>query len=77
MTEADRDAGDPTVAHQRIGAAADHCERDCLRESREKGGEIVAVRGLEQYVGDTAGAKPGMPADRCVRCQFAARRWQG
>ena len=47
------------------------------RESRKKGGEIVAVRGLEQYVGEAAGAKPGMPADRCVRYQFAARRWQG
>jgi hypothetical protein len=65
----DDDARNAAIAHQQIGADADHGHRHILRQRLQKSGEIVLVGGLEQQFRRPAGAEPGNLIHRRVRRQ--------
>jgi hypothetical protein len=57
--EADDHAFDPAVAHQQVGADADHRHRHIAWFLFQELREIGDVRRLEQHVGRAADAEPG------------------
>ncbi len=70
--QADDDAGHAAVAHQQVGADADHGDGHVRRLGGEEGDEVVAVGRAEHHLRRAADAEPG-DARRAARSRSAAR----
>jgi hypothetical protein len=74
--EPDHDAPDAAVAHQEVGADADHRDDDVARQRLEEIGEIGLVERPEHHLGGATDAEPRDAGKRCGRGQPAAHRRQ-
>lgn len=72
----DHDARDAAVAHQKIGANADHRDGHVARLAREKMRQIVRVRRAEKHFRRPADAEPGEILQRRFRLILAAHMRQ-
>ena len=75
-TQTDHHAGQPTVAHQQVGADSDDSERNVARPGLEKFGEIFDVGRPVEHLRRAADAKPGHVGERDRFLVAAADRRQ-
>jgi len=71
--EPHHDARYAAVAHEQVGADADHGERHLFRQQLQEGDEIVEVVRMEHEFGEPAGLEPRNPVHRRIRRQTPAQ----
>ncbi|MNT05690.1 hypothetical protein D3C72_1403190 [compost metagenome] len=67
--QTDDNARDAAIAHQKVGADADHRQRHVFRQNFQEGNQIIGIVRLEHDFRQTAGSEPRHAVHGRIRCQ--------